>query len=502
MKLILIRLVAFAAINGVGLWSVTTLFTLKQWVAMSVVALLTLVVDFVYVSRKTLASRWLLPGTIFLILFQIYPVFYTAYTAFTNYSVGHMVSRDEAIQGVERSFVSPVSSGGNFLLTVVHQGETLGFLLTNTDSNKVFLGTGSGLSAVTNATLNADGKAVSIPGWESYRTKDLFVPVLQKRITAFQVPRGTGKYITADSTSSAIEMVSTVKYDPVKNHLVDTATGYVFPERAGNFIGPDGTKLDPGWRINVGTKNFVSVLTDKRISGPFFRVFIWTFIWAFISVFSTFALGLALALTLNKKIRGQRLYRSLLVIPYAMPAFLSVLIWGGLLNDDYGLINRVFNSHIPWLFDSFWAKVSVLIVNLWLGFPYMFLVTTGALQSIPAELGEAAAIDGANTWQVFRRINLPLLMVSISPLLIASFAFNFNNFGSIYLLTGGGPAMNGSDVAGSTDILISYTYKLAFAVGKGENYGIASTVSIFIFVIVASISAISFRRTRALENMN
>jgi arabinogalactan oligomer/maltooligosaccharide transport system permease protein len=190
-------------------------------------------------------------------------------------------------------------------------------------------------------------------------------------------------------------------------------------------------------------------------------------------------LGLGLALTLNKKMRGQRIYRSLLVIPYAMPAFLSVLIWGGLLNDDYGLINRLFNSHIPWLFDPFWAKVSVLMVNLWLGFPYMFLVTTGALQSIPAEL-----------------------MVSVSPLLIASFAYNFNNFGSIYLLTGGGPAMNGSDVAGSTDILISYTYKLAFAVGKGENYGIASTVSIFIFVIVASISAISFRRTRALENMN
>ncbi len=502
MKLILTRLVAFATINGVGLWSITTLATLRQWIALSVVALLTLVVDFVYLSRRTIASRYLLPGTIFLILFQIYPVFYTAYTAFTNYSVGHMVTRTEAIQGVVRSFVEPVESGGNFNLTVVHRGDALGLLLTNTDSKKVFLGTASGLVPVSNATLDQDGNAISVPDWQSYKAKELFDPVLQKRVTSLQVLVDSSSYIVADSTTTAIEKVSTVKYDPVTNHLVNRSTGYVFPEHGGNFIAPDGTKLDPGWRINVGTKNFVAVLTDKRISGPFIRVFIWTFVWAALSVLTTFALGLGLALTLNKKMKGQRIYRSLLVIPYAMPAFLSVLIWGGLLNDDYGLINRLFNSHIPWLFDSFWAKISVLMVNLWLGFPYMFLVTTGALQSIPAELGEAAAIDGANAWQVFRRINLPLLMVAISPLLIASFAYNFNNFGSIYLLTGGGPSMSGSDVAGSTDILISYTYKLAFAVGKGENYGIASTISIFIFVIVASISAISFRRTRALENMN
>ncbi len=502
MKLILTRLVAFAAINGVGLWSITTLATLKQWTALSIVAFLTLVIDYVYISRKTIASRYLLPGTIFLILFQIYPVIYTAYTAFTNYSVGHMVSRSDAIQGVISSFVEPLPSGGDYALVVVHQGDTIGFLLTNTDTKKVLLGTSEGATPEPNAILDASGTAISLPGWQSYQTKELFDSVLQKRITSLQVPMGAAHYISADSTATAVEKVSTVKYDQARGRLIDTSTGYVFPERNGNFIAPDGTKLDPGWRINVGTKNFVTVLTDKRISGPFIRVFIWTFIWAGASVLGTFALGLGLALTLNRRMRGQRLYRSLLVIPYAMPAFLSVLIWGGLLNDDYGLINRLFNSHIPWLFDSFWAKVSVLMVNLWLGFPYMFLITTGALQSIPSELGEAASIDGANAWQIFRRINLPLMMVAVSPLLIASFAYNFNNFGSIYLLTGGGPAMNGSDVAGATDILISYTYKLAFAVGKGENYAIASTVSIFIFVIVASISAISFRKTRALENLN
>src|SRR5215207_5396263 len=116
---------------------------------------------------------------------------------------------------------------------------------------------------------------------------------------------------------------------------------------------------------------------------------------------------------------------------------------------------------VPWLFDPNWAKVSVILVSLWLTFPYFFLVSMGALQSIPGELVEAARVDGGGAWQIFRRVTLPLLLVATSPLLIASFAFNFNNFNNIYLLTGGGPASESSSIAGSTDILISYTYKLA-----------------------------------------
>jgi arabinogalactan oligomer/maltooligosaccharide transport system permease protein len=125
----------------------------------------------------------------------------------------------------------------------------------------------------------------------------------------------------------------------------------------------------------------------------------------------------------------------------------------------------------------------------------------GALQSIPGELYEAARVDGGGAWQVFRKVTLPLLLVAVAPLMIASFAFNFNNFNNIYLLTQGGPAMNDSSVAGSTDILISYTYKLAIATGKGQDFGLASAVTIVIFLIVATISAVSFSRTKALENL-
>src|SRR5213075_2611573 len=138
-------------------------------------------------------------------------------------------------------------------------------------------------------------------------------------------------------------------------------------------------------------------------------------------------------------------------------------------------VNHILHAHIPWLLGSaWWARASVIFVSMWLTFPYFFLVSMGALQSIPMELTEAARVDGGGPWQVFRKVTLPLLLVAVAPLMIASFAFNFNNFNNIFLLTGGGPAMNGSSVAGSTDILISYTYKLAIATGRGQGFGLAS----------------------------
>ena len=145
--------------------------------------------------------------------------------------------------------------------------------------------------------------------------------------------------------------------------------------------------------------------------------------------------------------------------------------------------------------------MSCILVSVWLTVPYFFLVSMGALQSIPAELIEAARVDGGGPWQRFRRVTLPLLLVATAPLLIASFAFNFNNFNVIFLLTGGGPAQGGSNVAGATDILISYTYKLAIATGKGNDYGLATAVSIIIFLIVATISGVAFWRTKTLEEV-
>jgi ABC-type sugar transport system permease subunit len=263
----------------------------------------------------------------------------------------------------------------------------------------------------------------------------------------------------------------------------------------------------PGWIAVIGPDNYSTIFTNERIRQPFLGVFSWNLIFALGSVFGTFALGLALANALqDERLKGRAIYRSIFIIPYAVPAFLSALVWRGLLNDQFGQVNRVLGNvgidAVPWLGDPTWAKVAVLLVNLWLGFPYMFLITSGALTSIPMELKEAAKVDGASAWTVFRSITLPLLLVSTAPLLIGSFAFNFNNFVLIFLLTNGGPPLTGFDVpVGATDILISFTFDIAQQSGRGNQFALASAIVVLIFLVVAVISAASFRYTKRLEEV-
>src|SRR6266511_3360130 len=219
------------------------------------------------------------------------------------------------------------------------------------------------------------------------------------------------------------------------------------------------------------------------------------------SVMVQFTLGLLCALALHSdRVRGRKAYRILLVLPYAMPAFAMLLVWRDMFNAAFGLINRLFGLSVDWLGQPWTARFAVILVQLWLGYPYMFLVATGALQAIPRDLTEAASIDGASAWQSFRRVTLPLLLVALTPLLIASFAFNFNNFNAIFLTTEGGPFPADNPSVGATDLLITYTYRLAFG-AQGAQYGFAAAISIYIFAIVALISAVSFRRTRSQEEV-
>ena len=178
-----------------------------------------------------------------------------------------------------------------------------------------------------------------------------------------------------------------------------------------------------------------------------------------------------------------------------------ILIWSSFWNRDFGLINDLTGLDVNWLGNATTAKIAVLITNLWLGFPYMFIVATGALQAIPADLKEAATMDGASGFFSLRKITLPLVLVTTAPLLVATFAFNFNNYNIIYLLTEGGPFTPDNPQAGGTDILISYTIRLAFG-PNGAQFGFASSIAILLFVLTGVIAAIQFRFTRALEDVH
>jgi ABC-type sugar transport system permease subunit len=157
---------------------------------------------------------------------------------------------------------------------------------------------------------------------------------------------------------------------------------------------------------------------NEKVRGPLVSVFLWTITFAGLTVLTQFALGLLVAMAMNKAIRGRRIYRSIFILPYAMPSIMSILIWAGMVNTEFGAINNILNTDIAWFSSPNFARAAVLLVNLWLGFPYFYLISSGALQALPSELEEAAAIDGASPAQIMARIKLPLLLQILSPLLI------------------------------------------------------------------------------------
>jgi arabinogalactan oligomer/maltooligosaccharide transport system permease protein len=286
------------------------------------------------------------------------------------------------------------------------------------------------------------------------------------------------------------------------NVLTDVVNGITYRDNGrGNFESESGEIIFPGWQALSPLENYTSLIMNPTLRGPFVNVFLWTISFALITVVIMFAAGLVLALALNKKIRFRNLYRSILILPYAIPSFMSILIWNGMFNREFGAVNQLIGFQVDWYNDPFLAKVVILVVNLWLGFPYFYLISTGALQALPNDIEEAAQLDGASGLKIFTQIKLPLLLQILSPLLIASFAFNFNNFNIVYLLTGGGPTdVLAGETAGATDILITYAYKTAFGSAE-QNLGLASAISVIMFVIVGLLSMWSLRRSKVLEEI-
>jgi len=255
----------------------------------------------------------------------------------------------------------------------------------------------------------------------------------------------------------------------------------------------------------VGLRNFSFILSQA--SKALFPVFAWNVAFALSTVLLNALLGLILGLVLNNKaLKLRNFYRTVLIISWALPGVITVQVFVALLNYNFGAINRLLGVlgiyPIPWLNDPDWAKVAILLVNLWLGFPYMMTATLGALSTIPDELYEAAKVDGATPWQALWGITLPLLEKPMVPILLSSFAFNFNNFYIIYLLTGGGPAQEGRlATAQATDILISWAYKTAFSAEGQSAYGLGAAISLLIFAITVAISLVNFRITGALREV-
>nr|WP_274637236.1 ABC transporter permease subunit [Microbacterium bovistercoris] len=501
-KVWLTKIVLLGVIDALAVYAMLVLIGQSQWLMPLVIAVIAGLVNFVYLKPGLLPAKYLTPGLIFLFIFQIFVVLYTIYIAFTNYGSGHVSTKDDAVHALLQQSQTRVENSPTFPVTVLERDGSFFFLITDPDTGAFEVG---GADQPLEPVDGAD--ATGAPG---YTTLD-FGQIVQHQdaIGALSVQRDADPndgFLKTTDGSNAYLFTSTLTWDAAADTMTDTKTGTVYRDTGhGAFTADDGTQLLPGWQVWVGADNFVRAFTDQSIRGPFLQVLIWTFVFAVLSVATTFVLGLFLAIVFNDpRMRSRKLYRVIMILPYAFPGFLSALVWAGMFNQDFGFINQVLfgGASIPWLQDPWLAKAAILIVNLWLGFPYMFLVCTGAIQSIPDDIQEAGRVDGASVWQVFRHIKFPLLLVSVAPLLISSFAFNFNNFNLIYMLTGGGPRIADASInVGQTDILISMVYKVAF-VGANRDYGLASAFSIIIFVLVALISYLSFRQTKVLEELN
>ncbi|GAW29791.1 carbohydrate ABC transporter permease [Carboxydocella sp. ULO1] len=244
----------------------------------------------------------------------------------------------------------------------------------------------------------------------------------------------------------------------------------------------------PSWKW-VGLANYRKLLGN--LNSEFWDVALNTLIWTFTNVFFHFVIGLFLALLLNRKLKGRAIYRMLMLIPWAVPSFVSAFSWKWMFNAEYGIINLMLGKlgiePIAWLSNKWTAMFAVIITNIWLGVPFMMVTLLGGLQSIPRELYEAAEVDGASKWQQFLNITLPLLKPVAFTATLLGVIWTFNMFNVIYLITGGGPYKQ-------TEILVTYAYREAF---MNWNFGISATYGV---IILSFLLAFSFFYNRLLKN--
>ncbi len=543
-----IRLIAVGIFDALLISALPLLYTNEAWVLLAAFLIAGVAVNWAYLSPRAKASKWLTPGLLFMALFVVYPVGYTFYVSITNWATGNVLEQDVAISRLEQREIRTDAAREILALSVYRDPDgNLGFLVSGGERETFFgtprpvgddptpepgIDTGGidldpadpppsigeyellGPLQLTGIARQLEGLALDVPGvgearletFSSVRVRDggqrfIYDPATETLYDAQEdrtCRMGIGTFLcdgVPQAEVSAIEIARTASIIACEGGFCNNVPLQAIDQSLS------------GWRTVIGFDNYFRLFTNERIRQPFLGVFAWNVVFALATVAINFLLGLTLANALqDERLRGRAFYRSILILPYAVPGFLSILIWRGLLNQRFGQVNDVLGTigidPVPWLSDPTWAKVAVLLVNLWLGFPYMFLIASGALTSIPGELKEAARVDGASPWMVFRSITTPLLLVSTAPLLIGAFAFNFNNFVLILLLTQGGPPLSGFDVpVGATDILISFTFDLASGAGRGNQFALASAVVVLIFLVVAVVSAISFRFTKRLEDV-
>lgn len=450
---------------------------------------------YVYLGRGGFAWRYLFPGVAGMLIFIAFPLLYTAQIGFTNYSSTHLLSESrvreyllEQRDAVEDQVLAYTlhASGAEYRLVLSAEGDAAPRWMSPPLALR-----GAKPLRVELAAPDAAPPGPPLPLAELIRHREALAKLV------LVLPDKTELHYLGLREFGPVKPLWTANAD---GSLTRSADGAIFkPNRdTGFFEGANGEVLQPGFKAFIGVGNYTRMLFDAEFRGPFLFIFTWTVVFSALTVFFATAIGMLFAVMLNwEGMKFRTTYRTLLFLPYAVPGFISILVFKGLFNQNFGEINAIldalFGVKPAWFADPFLAKTMLLIVNVWLGYPYIMILCSGLLKAIPADLYEASALAGASPATNFFKITAPLIIKPLAPLLVSAFAFNFNNFVLIALLTDGRPDFLSTKLpAGQTDILVSYTYRIAFR-DSGSDFGLAAAISTLIFFLVAALSLINLR---------
>ncbi len=404
-----------------------------------VFCLIILLITVSFLIPKLRHLKWMSIGLSAWLLFSIFPILFTIYNGFTNYGDGHLISKALAIQQISKQKYLP--EAGKSYEWIAYRSDTNDYLLWLKDTDgqtSIARTTESGAEDLIFEVvpgengigeLDDDGAPKTIEG---YTRLNKITASTDDNLTNILFGEAN-QTIQVRSPSEAAELVPLYEFDPETDVFIDVRNGKEYFDIEGTWTSVDGKELIPGYSDVIGFRNFVDFATSPGLRGPLLTIVSWNFMFATFSLLLTFSMGLLISVIYNDPgFKGKKILQSLLLIPYTIPSLITILIWRGMLNPNLGIVNRVLEAVIgispDWFNNRYLAQIAILIVNMWLGYPYWMLVTSGALQSIPQDIYEAAEVDGATGWQRFWRITLPLLLVSVGPLMISSFIFNFNNF--------------------------------------------------------------------------
>ncbi|MDI5935393.1 maltose ABC transporter permease MalF [Halomonas kalidii] len=488
------------------LWLVLAFHLNGQWMFALLFLVLGASMAVVFTRRSLMSHRYIFPAVAGLGVFVIFPLLYTIGISFSNYSSSNLLSEERVrAQLMSRSYQE---EGAAFPFSLYREGELVRLYLEAEASSELDEAMAGQRRFVT-APLNLANEEARTIDVQPAEAPPQAAPLAMREVIA---ARGALQALTLVTPEGVeLRMAGMRSFAPMLDRYQARDDGSLYDRRddrvltpdqeTGFFVTDDGATITPGWPVAVGLDNYTRIVADPAIRGPFVQIFVWTFAFAGLTVLFTLIVGFVLASLLQwEQLRGKAIYRTLLILPYAVPAFISILIFKGMFNQHFGEVNMILDSLFgirpEWFTDPWLARTMLLIVNTWLGYPYMLLLCMGLIQSIPKDLYEASAVDGGGPVTNLLKITLPLILKPLTPLLIACFAFNFNNFVLIALLTGGNPDILGASTpAGTTDLLVSYTYRIAFQ-DAGQNFGLAAAIATLIFLLVAGMSLLNLRLSK------